>query len=110
MMDLNRDLPSQLRPYVRDGRISVIPAKRAARLLLLDLVAQAFEPGRRYPEPAVNEILQALHDDHAALRRYLVDEELLSRTPDGTYWRSGGTVPLDQGPLDRGPLDQGPLS
>ena len=32
--------------------------------------------------------------DHAALRRYLVDEDLLSRTPDGTYWRSGGTVPL----------------
>jgi hypothetical protein len=90
-MDLNRELPSQLRPYVRDGRISVIPAKRAARLLLLDRVAQAFEPGRRYPELAVNEILKALHDDHAALRRYLVDEDLLSRTPDGIYWRSGGT-------------------
>jgi hypothetical protein len=96
-MDLNRDLPSQLRPFVRDGRISAIPAKRAVRLLLLDQVAQAFEPGRRYPELAVNEILKAVHDDHAALRRYLVDEELLSRTPDGTYWRSGGTVPVDQG-------------
>jgi hypothetical protein len=95
MMDLNRDLPSQLRPYVREGRISVIPAKRGARLLLLDRVAQAFEPGRRYPELTVNEILKDLYDDHAALRRYLVDEELLSRTPDGTYWRSGGTVPLD---------------
>jgi hypothetical protein len=95
MMDLNRDLPSQLRPYVRDGRISVIPAKRAARLLLFDRVAQAFEPGRRYPELTVNEILKALYDDHAALRRHLVDEELLSRTPDGTYWRSGGTVPLE---------------
>jgi hypothetical protein len=94
-MDLNRDLPSQLRRYVRDGRISVMPAKRAARLLLLDQVAQAFEPGRRYREPAVNEILKAVYHDHAALRRYLVDEELLSRTPDGTYWRSGGTVPLD---------------
>jgi hypothetical protein len=88
------DLPSQLRPYIRDGRISAIPAKRAARLLLLDRVAQAFEPGRRYPELAVNEILKALYADHAALRRYLVDEELLSRTPGGTYWRSGGTVPL----------------
>jgi hypothetical protein len=88
------DLPSQLRPYVRDGRISVIPAKRAARLLLLDQIAQAFEPGRRYPELAVNEILKAVYDDYAALRRYLVDEELLSRTPDGTYWRSGGTVPV----------------
>jgi hypothetical protein len=88
------NLPAQLRPYVRDGRIAALPAKRAARLLLLDEVAQAFEPGRRYEEAAVNEILKAVYDDHAALRRYLVDEELMSRTPDGTYWRSGGTVPI----------------
>ena len=93
-MDLSHDLPGQLRRYVRDGRISVMPAKREARLLLLDHVAQAFEPGRRYAEPAVNEILKNLDDDHAALRRYLVDENLLSRTPDGTDWRSGGTVPV----------------
>jgi len=95
-MDLSDALPSRLRPYVRDGRISVMPAKRAARLVLLDQVAQAFEPGRRYPEQAVNEILKAVYDDHAALRRYLIDESLLSRTPDGTYWRSGGTVPIAQ--------------
>lgn len=88
------DLPSQLRPYVRDGRVSVFPAKRAARLLLLDRIAQAFEPGRRYHELAVNEILKGVHHDHAALRRYLVDEEFLSRTPEGMYWRSGGTVPV----------------
>jgi len=96
-MDLSDALPARLRPYVRDGRISVMPAKRAARLVLLDQVAQAFEPGRRYPEQAVNEILKAVFDDHAALRRYLIDESLLSRTPDGTYWRSGGTVPIAQG-------------
>jgi hypothetical protein len=86
------DLPDQLRPFVRDGRITVMPARRAARLLLLNQVAQAFEPGRRYAEAAVNEVLKALCDDHAALRRYLVDEDLMSRTPDGTYWRSGGTA------------------
>ena len=98
-MDLSDALPSRLRPYVRDGRISVMPAKRAARLVLLDQVAQAFEPGRRYPEQAVNEILKAVYDDHAALRRYLIDESLLSRPPDGTYWRSGGTVPIaEEGP------------
>ncbi len=88
------DLPDRLRPYVRDGRITVMPARRSARLLLLDQVAQAFEPGRRYAEAAVNEILKALYDDHATLRRYLVDEELMSRTPDGMYWRSGGTVTI----------------
>jgi hypothetical protein len=94
-MDLSRDLPSQLLRYVRDGRISAMPAKRAPRLLLLDHVVQAFEPGRRYPESAVNEVLKSLYDDYVALRRYLVDEDLLSRTGDGTYWRSGGTVELD---------------
>jgi len=88
------DLPDRLRPFVRDGRISAMPARRSARLLLLDQVAQAFEPGRRYPEAVVNEILKALYDDHATLRRYLIDEDLMSRTPDGTYWRSGGTVPV----------------
>ena len=45
-----------------------------------------------YQEAAVNEILKTLYDDHVTLRRYLVDEELMSRTPDGTYWRSGGSV------------------
>ena len=88
------DLPSELRRYVRGGRISVIPARREPRLQLLDQVAQAFEPGHRHSELAVNEILKSVYDDHAALRRYLVDEDLLSRTPDGTYWRSGGTVPV----------------
>jgi hypothetical protein len=88
------DLPSPLRRYVRGGRISAMPARREPRLQLLDYVAQAFEPGRRYSELAVNEILKSVYDDHATLRRYLVDSELLSRTPDGTYWRSGGTVPV----------------
>jgi hypothetical protein len=86
------DLPGRLRPFVKDGRITAMPARRSVRLLLLDKVAQAFEPGRRYEEAAVNETLKTLYDDHAALRRYLVDEDLMSRTPDGTYWRSGGTT------------------
>jgi hypothetical protein len=86
------DPPDQLRPFIRDGRITAIPAKRTRRLLLLDQVAQAFEPGRTYAEPAVDEILKAVFDDHCALRRYLVDDDFLSRTADGVYWRAGGTV------------------
>jgi hypothetical protein len=86
------DPPAQLRPFVHDGRITAVPARRTRRRLLLDQVAQAFEPGRRYPESAVNEILKAVFDDHCALRRYLVDESFLSRTAHGVYWRAGGTV------------------
>ena len=81
-----------LRAFIRDGRITALPAKRTRRRLLLDQVAQAFEPGRRYPEKDVDEILKAVVDDHCALRRYLIDESFLSRTAAGIYWRIGGTV------------------
>ena len=90
--DLLADPPDQLRAFIRDGRITAVPAKRTRRRLLLDQVAQAFEPGRRYPEAAVDDVLKSVFDDHCALRRYLVDEDFLSRTADGQYWRAGGTV------------------
>jgi hypothetical protein len=86
------DPPDQLRAFVRDGRITALPAKRTRRRLLLDQVAQAFEPGRRYPEAEVDQILKAVFDDHCALRRYLIDEQFMSRTAAGLYWRAGGTV------------------
>ena len=74
-----------------EGRLHTFPAKRAKRLVVLDHVAQSFEPGRTYPEAEVNEVLLRFHDDYAALRRYLVDEQFLTRE-ENVYWRSGGTV------------------
>jgi hypothetical protein len=81
-----------LRVFVSNGRLETIPARHQRRLMLLDKIAQAFEPGVRYPERRVSLFLGSIHPDYAALRRYLVDEEFLSRA-DGEYWRSGGTVP-----------------
>ncbi len=81
----------RLRVFLRDGKLESLPAKRSRRLQLLNEVAQAFEPGIRYPEREVNRRLAVMHDDYAALRRYLVDEELLDRD-HGEYWRSGGPI------------------
>jgi hypothetical protein len=81
----------RLRVFVSDGRIPALPAKHSRRMQLLDVIAQGFEPGVRYPERDVSLFLGALHPDYAALRRYLVDADFLSRA-DGEYWRSGGTV------------------
>jgi hypothetical protein len=77
--------------FVREGRITSVPAARAKRIVVLDWLVQAFEPGVRYPEREVNEIIATRHPDTAMLRRYLVDEGLLDRAA-GEYWRSGGTV------------------
>jgi hypothetical protein len=73
-----------------DGRLRTIPAKHSKLLVVLDHLAQQFEPGRRYVEPEVNETLQRFHPDFAALRRYLVENDFMTRE-DGVYWRSGGT-------------------
>jgi hypothetical protein len=80
-----------LRAFVRDGRITQMPVAASKRLLLLEHVATTFEPGVRYPEAEVNAMLRAWYDDYAGLRRYLVDEGLLSRQA-GEYWRTGGPV------------------
>ena len=77
--------------FVADGRITTMPSARGKRRVVLDWVAQDFEPGRRYREDHVNAILAVRHDDVAALRRYLVDEELMARE-NGEYWRIGGSV------------------
>ena len=82
------------RSFVRNGRITSLPASRAKRLVLLDWLAQRFVPGQRYPEREVNRILGAVHPDVAALRRYLVDEGLLARHA-GEYWRVGGTFDVE---------------
>ena len=89
------DAPAEARKvltaFVQDGRLTSIPSSHGKRLVILDWLAQLFEPGRRYSEQMVNLLLGQRHADTAALRRYLVDEEFLTRE-DGIYWRSGGTV------------------
>jgi hypothetical protein len=77
--------------FIRDGRLTSIPSSRTKRLVVLELLAQEFEPGRRYSESMVNLILGRWHPDTAALRRYLVDEGYLDRAA-GEYWRAGGPV------------------
>jgi hypothetical protein len=89
------DLPAERRKvmdaFVVDGRLVKIPAQQTKRLVVLDWLAQDFEPGVRYSEPMVNLILGKRHADTAALRRYLVDHDFLTREA-GEYWRSGGTT------------------
>jgi hypothetical protein len=73
-----------------DGRLRTIPTKLSKLLVVLDRLAQEFEPGQTYPEAQVNDVLQRFHPDYAALRRYLVENGFMTRE-NNVYWRSGGT-------------------
>jgi hypothetical protein len=78
-----------LRSFVRHGRLVSIPAQGAKRQVILRYLLDAcFSEDRVYTELEVNRLLGAYHPDVAALRRYLVDAGLMTRS-GGEYRRAG---------------------
>ncbi len=69
-----------------DGKLKALPVQEKKLLVVLRHLARDFQPGERYSEKQVNEMLRRYHVDTAALRRYMVDNKLLERS-EGVYWR-----------------------
>lgn len=80
-----------IRPFLdEEGLIKAMPAKRATRHALLGYLAEKFDEGRDYTEKEVNALCDAWHtfNDYFLLRRELVEEGYLARTPNGArYWK-----------------------
>lgn len=89
----NVDLDAYDRKVINDftnpgGRLKTIPAQRKKLEAVLRHIAKNFEPGTRYSEKQVNEILSRFHDDTATLRREMVGSKLMQREGGGgAYWR-----------------------
>lgn len=83
-----------------DGRLKGYPAKRRPKLLSLYYLAGKFEPGRRYTEKEVNEVLKRWHTfgDWCMLRRDLYDLKFLGREDNGaSYWLENPQPELSDG-------------
>ena len=87
--------------FFAEGRLVEIPTAARKRRLAMEKIALEFEPGRRYSEREVNLAIQLIHDDYAAIRRYMIDEGFMDRA-DGAYWRTGGrhSAPESDGASD----------
>lgn len=79
-----------LRDFFDGPVLKEIPANRKKRSVVLRWLATLFEPGTRYTEAQVNEMLQRHHLDASTLRREMVGEHLLQRE-QGIYWRVGAS-------------------
>jgi hypothetical protein len=79
-----------LRTYFEGARLRQIPTTRNKRNVVLNWLVTEFEPGTRYPEAKVNEIIKRHHPDTATLRREMIMTGLMERT-NGVYWRTGET-------------------
>lgn len=69
------------------GRVATIPRKDIYRQALLRYATDRFEVSRTYTEQEVTFILLGIVDDHAWLRRMLVDLGYLERSDDGRVYR-----------------------
>lgn len=75
-----------LETFLDGERLKLIPASRKKRQVILKWLAERFEPGVRYPEAELNEIIKRHHWDAATLRRELLASRLMQRE-DRVYWR-----------------------
>ncbi|MCL2003793.1 MAG: DUF2087 domain-containing protein [Oscillospiraceae bacterium] len=72
-----------------EGRLKAYPSKRKRQIFSLYYLASKFEPGKRYTEKQINQILQDWHTfgDWAMLRRDLYEGRFLNREKDCSfYW------------------------
>ena len=99
----SEDEANVLGRFFTGGRLVKMPSAARKRRLVLEKVALDFEPGRRYSEREVDVTIQLIHDDYAAIRRYLIDEGFMDRA-DGSYWRTGGRYAPPE-PKDTGTED-----
>lgn len=75
-----------LQTFFKHGRLVKIPAQLKKQQVILEKIAQEFEPGREYTEREVNIALLDFNDDVASLRRGLIEHKLMERD-HGMYWR-----------------------
>jgi ArsR family transcriptional regulator, arsenate/arsenite/antimonite-responsive transcriptional repressor len=68
-----------LKTFFKHGRLTQIPAQLKKRQVIMERLAEEFEPGRDYPEQEVNQILLDFHEDVASLRRGFIEFGLMTR-------------------------------
>jgi predicted transcriptional regulator len=88
VLDLESYDRKVLRDYLEDGRLKSIPAQHKKRNVILRYILEEFEPGRRYAESEVNEIISRFHEDYATIRREFIMRRMMDREGGGgDYWR-----------------------
>lgn len=76
-----------LKTFIKQGRLTHLPAQLKKRQIILEEIVKEFEPDRLYPEKEVNQILLDYHEDVATLRREMIMNKLMTRDK-GIYQRT----------------------
>ncbi len=85
------DIPKSVKGFFdEEGRMKSWPGKFGKQQIAMGLLAEQIESGKEFDEKEINEVLNTLHtyNDPASLRRSMIEQKLMDRTPDGRkYWK-----------------------
>lgn len=88
-LDMDKTERKIIQDYFIGRQLKHVPTKYTKLLVILRYLATLFEPGRKYSETDVNQILRPVNEDYARLRRELVEQGFLQREGGGgLYWRA----------------------
>lgn len=74
--------------FYKNGKIIKYPVSHERRAAMLTEIAyKILKPGENITEPEINIRLKNYTDEHAILRRYLVDYRIIERENDGSSYR-----------------------
>lgn len=79
----------ELERYFANGRLTELTLDQSVKLKLAPMLAKLLPDDRALTEAEVNGLLRQVHDDHAYLRRMLVDFGQLTRDGSANYRRAG---------------------
>lgn len=65
--------------FFTNGRLKDMPVQRKKKLIVLEEILKAFEEGKEYSEPEVNEIVKRFFDDFCTIRREFIINRYMSR-------------------------------
>lgn len=70
-----------------NGALKSYPVKEKKKIIVLQEIIKNFSKGKTYSEKEINRMLKRIYEDHATLRRALVEYGFIERTNDGgSYW------------------------
>ena len=73
----------------KENKIKAWPKRQEDKKLVVEYLATKFKSDKVYSEKEVNEVILSWHtfNDHTLLRRELIEQKYLTRTPDCKEYR-----------------------
>ncbi len=71
--------------FIKNGRLTNLPAQRKKRIYILEFFLQKFDANRIYTEAEVNVIIQRYYDDFCTIRREFIINKMMNR--DAGHYR-----------------------